>query len=223
MRLLTTGLIAVLSMAPMALFAAAPVGLWLSEERTAAGMGQTLEFSSDGRLRLSQGLVIGQQWILQEQKKKRYIVQILDPATGERIRSIQLEVDLGSSPHLVETDLVTGEKFKMAFVSKGQQSEDPPFLGRWQFMLAKFGLLAVYEYTDDGWVWLRAPISAELGTYQMQGDLIIPQWPGEYPPLVEIVSDGRTLIATTPEGTRKRFLPPKILETLTSRPTDPRK
>jgi len=186
-------------------------------------MGQTLEFSSDGRIRLSQGVVIGQQWILQEREKKHSIVQILDPATGDRIRSVQLEVDLGKGRHLIETDLVTGEKFKMAFVSKGQQSEDPPFLGRWQFMLAKFGILAVYEYTDDGWVWLRAPISAELGTYRMEGDRIIPQWPGEYPPLIEIVSDGRTLIATTPEGTQTRFLPPKILETLTSRSADPRK
>ncbi len=51
--------------------------------------------------------------------------------------------------HLIETDLVTGEKFKMDFVSKGQQSKDPPFLGRWQFMLAKFGIL-LEEATAGG-------------------------------------------------------------------------
>jgi len=35
------------------------VGQWLSERRTPAGIGKTLELSSDGRIRLSQGLVIG--------------------------------------------------------------------------------------------------------------------------------------------------------------------
>jgi len=56
----------------------------------------------------------------------------------------------------------------------------------------------------------------------MEGNTIIPQWPGDYPPLIEIISDGRTLVATTPEGRRERFLPPKALEMLTSRSSDPR-
>lgn len=222
MRISTTVLLLVLfSTAHRPLAAQSLVGLWLSEERSESGMGQTLEFSDDGRIRLSQGIVIGEQWTLQERKKKGYIVQFIDPATGDRIRSVRLEINAGRD--LIETDLATGDEFKMAFVSKGQQSDDPPFLGRWQFMLARFGILAVYEYTDDGWVWLRAPISAEIGTFQRVGDKIIPQWPGQYPPLVEIVTDGRTLIATTPGGARMRFLPPKILASLTSRPVDPRR
>ena len=221
MRHLTIGLVLLLLTGHVSLSAESPVGLWLSEERTEAGIGKTLEFSSDGRIRLSQGMVIGQQWVLQKRKKKGYIVQIIDPATREKIRSVQLEVN-EKVQELIETDLVTGERFKMAFVSKGHQDQGPPFLGRWQFMLPKFGLLAVYEYTEDGWVWLRAPIQADLGTYRMEGNTIIPQWPGDYPPLIEIISDGRTLVATTPEGRRERFLPPKALEMLTSRSSDPR-
>ena len=198
-----------------------PVGQWLSEKRTAAGMGKTLEFSSDGRLRLSQGVVIGYQWILEESRKKGDIVQIVDPATGERLRSLQLHFD-DRAGQLIETDLATGEKFKMAFVSRGRQEGGASFLGRWQFMLAKFGIPAVYEYTEDGWMWIRAPIQADVGTYTMQGDKVIPQWPGEYPPLVEIVRQGRILLATTPEGAQERFLPPKLLETLIQRPANPR-
>lgn len=223
MRRLISSSVLLLWTASLSLSAESPVGLWLSEKRTESGMGRTLEFSSDGRIRLSQGVVIGQQWTLQERKKNRYIVQILDPATGEQIRVVQLEADPEGTRQLIETDLSTGEKFKMAFVSKGHQKQDPPFLGRWQFILAKFGILAVYEYTDDGWVWLRAPIQADLGTYREEGHKIIPQWPGEYPPLIEIIHDGRSLVTTGPDGATERFLPPKLLETLTSRPVDPRR
>ena len=111
----------------------------------------------------------------------------------------------------------------MAFVSRGRQEGGPPFLGRWQFMLDRFGLLAVYEYTDDGWRWLRAPVSAEVGTYTIAGDEILPRWPGEYQPLVSIVRDGPILVATTAEGAQQRFAPPKVIETLTPAPADPRR
>ena len=187
-------------------------------------MGKALELSGDGRIRISQGLVIGEQWVVQEAKKKkgRYVVQILDPATGKRVRVVQLEVDESKGNLLIETDLTTGEKWKMAFVSRGQQDPDPPFLGRWQFMLQRFGVLAVYEYTQDGWLWLRAPIQAETGTYRQEADKIIPQWPGEYQSVLEILVDDRFLTTTSPDGSKERFLRPKLLETLSPRPTDPR-
>lgn len=199
-----------------------PVGLWLSEQRSAAGMGKTLEFSGDGRLRLSQGVVIGEQWILHESRKKGHVVQILDPATGDKVRTLQLQVDKKAG-QLIETDLESGEKLKMTFVSRGRQQSGPPFLGRWQFRLDKFGILAVYEYTLDGWVWLRAPVQADVGTYSIDGDKILPSWPGEYQPLREIHRDGKLLVAVTAEGRRERFAPPKLLETLSPRPEDPRR
>lgn len=209
-----------MSTAWIAVSAEPPVGMWLSENRTRAGMGKTLEFSSDGRLRLTQGVAIGHQWILQEKKKKRYIVQIVDPATELRVRSVQLEVD-DKAGLLTETDLVTSDKLKMAFVSAGRQEQDPPFLGRWQFTMTDFGIPAVYEYTEDGWLWLRAPIQADLGTYTMEGDEIVPIWAGPYPPLIEILHEGRYLLATTQEGAQERFLPPKLLEKLTPRTNEP--
>lgn len=198
-------------------------GLWLSEQRTPAGMGKALEFSADGRMRLSQGLAIGEQWILQGKKRKRYTLQILDPSNGQRLRTIQLEVDDHGDKILIETDLADDLKSKMAFVSRGEQEADPPFLGRWQFMLPKFGIVAVYEYTEDGWLWLRAPIGAEVGGYRLAGDRIVPEWQGEFPPVGEIQIVGQTLVATLPNGASERFLRPKLLETMTPAPANPRR
>ena len=187
-------------------------------------MGKTLEFSGDGRMRLSQEFMLGEQWTVQEKKKKgRYLVHIVDPASGDRIRTVQLDVGRRTGQQLIETNLDTGEELQMTFVSRGHQSQEPAFLGRWQFMLTKFGIPAVYEYTEDGWVWLRAPIHAELGTYTMDGDRIVAHWSGAYSPLVDIHYERGFLVATNPEGAQERFLPPKLLETLTTGISDPRK
>jgi hypothetical protein len=101
-----------------------------------------------------------------------------------------------------------GMEARLKLVSKGLQGDDPEFLGRWTGSVDN--VATIWEFTDDGFVWMRSPSRIGQGTYRIKGQKIVFEWGGKWPPVVSARIEGGKLVCKGKKKTdNKTFLTPE--------------
>lgn len=101
-----------------------------------------------------------------------------------------------------------GMEATLKLVSKGKQGDDPEFLGRWTGSLDN--VATIWDFTDDGFVWMRSPSRIGRGTYRIKGDKIVFEWAGKWPPVVSARIEGDELVCKgRKKNDNKTFLKPE--------------
>lgn len=185
-----------------------PDGFWISDDLTPAGLGATLRFTADGQVQATLGVILKLQWKLVEKLEDGYVLSFHNPLKPDDSSTVELRrVDWGEGRMILRS--TTGEMEAMLkLVSKGLQGDDPAFLGRWTGTINN--VTTIWDFTDDGTVWMRSPSRIAQGTYRIKGEKIVFQWTSQWPPVVSARIEGQRLIC---KGKKKRddktFLTPE--------------
>jgi len=183
------------------------MGSWLSELRREGGGGVTLEFTPDNRVHLALGIVLGAQWELKESKGNEFLIDLINPADPQDRISATIRVKQGRKTSMVVRSTNPRESWKHDLVSRGEQPEQPPFLGRWGFVIE--GVPGYRDIHQDGWMWIHADFQATEGHVHADGDRLLFEWPDQEPGLIEVRLEGESLVAVFDFGSEVRFLRPK--------------
>ena len=192
-------------------------GFWISDDLTPAGLGATLRFSSDGQVQATLGVILRMQWKLIEEIEDGYLLSFHNPLKPDDATTFELRrVDWGEGTMILKST-TGGMEAMLKLVSKGLQGDDPAFLGRWTG--AVNNVMTIWDFTDDGIVWMRSPSRIGQGSYRIKGEKIVFEWNGQWPPVVSARIEGQKLIC---KGRKKKdnktFLTPEAAMEWAMRP-----
>jgi hypothetical protein len=184
-----------------------PEGFWISEDLTPGGLGITLRFSSNGQVQATAGRVLKLQWKILEDLEDGYQLSLSNPYRPDDSSTVELRhVDWGEGTIILRST-TGGTEATLKLVSKGLQGDDPEFLGRWTGSIENVS--TIWDFTGDGFVWMRSPSRIGLGTYRMKGEKIVFEWPGKWPPVVSARIEGDKLVCKgKKKSDNKTFLTP---------------
>ena len=184
-----------------------PEGFWISEDLTPAGLGATLRFSSNGQVQATSGVILKLQWKILETLEDGYVISLINPYRPDDPSSVELRrVDWGEGMMILRST-TGGMEARLKLVSKGLQGDDPEFLGRWTGSVDN--VATIWDFTDDGLVWMRSPSRIGQGAYRIKGEKIIFEWGGKWPPVVSARIEGDKLVCKgRKKNDKKTFLKP---------------
>jgi len=170
--------------------AVAPIsGQWESAIRNKGGIGNILEFSPDGRVTQISAMMSDATWAIQgEWLKTTY--------TNEESGKLQdslVKIEYQGFDRFVEKDENDTEQGYSERIGNRPPS-DQPLVGEWCSLF--LDTLTTYrQFTSDGRLFVRLPVTVLRGTYTVSGDTlevnITGQPPGHYPFRIE---EGRLVI-----------------------------
>jgi len=184
-----------------------PEGFWISEDLTPGGLGITLRFSSNGQVQATAGVVLKLQWKILEDLEDGYLLSLSNPYRPDDSSTVELRrVDWGEGTINLRST-TGGMEATLKLVSKGLQGDDPEFLGRWTGSVGT--VTTIWEFTGDGFVWMRSPSRFGQGTFRIKGDKIVFAWAGKWPPVVSARIEGDKLVCKgKKKSDNKTFLTP---------------
>ena len=184
-----------------------PEGFWISEDLTPKGLGATLRFSSDGQVQATSGVILKLRWRILEELEDGHRLTLINPFRSNDTSTVELRrVDWGEGMMILRST-TGGMEATLKLVSRGLQGDDPEFLGRWTGSVDNVS--TIWEFTDDGFVWMRSPSRIGQGTYRIKGDKIVFKWAGKWPPVVSARIEGGKLICKgRKKSENKTFLRP---------------
>jgi hypothetical protein len=170
--------------------AAAPVaGQWESAIRNKGGIGNILEFSPDGRVTQISAMMSDATWTIQgEWLRTTYT----NEETGKLQESL-VRIEYQGLDRFVEKDDNDAEQGYSERIG-ARPSSDQPLVGEWCSLF--LDTLTTYrQFTSDGRLFVRLPVTVLRGTYTVSDDIlevnIAGQPPGRYPFRIE---EGRLVI-----------------------------
>jgi hypothetical protein len=164
-------------------------GQWESAIRNKGGIGNILEFSPDGRVTQISAMMSDATWAVQgEWLRTTYT----NEETGKLQESL-VRIEYQGSDRFVEKDENDAEQGYSERIGHRPGSESP-LVGEWCSLF--LDTLTTYrQFTSDGRLFVRLPVTVLRGTYTVAGDTLevnIPgQPPGRYPFRIE---EGRLVI-----------------------------
>jgi hypothetical protein len=181
----------------VALAAAAPVqaagapvaGQWESAIRNKGGIGNILEFSPDGRVTQISAMMSDATWAIQgEWLRTTYT----NEETG-KLQDSLVKIEYQGPDRFIEKDENDAEQGYSERIGD-RPAADAPLVGEWCSLF--LDTLTTYrQFTSDGRLFVRLPVTVLRGTYAVSGDTlevnIAGQQPGRYPFRIE---EGRLVI-----------------------------
>ncbi len=185
-----------------------PEGFWISEDLTPAGLGATLRFTANGQVQATAGVILKLQWKILEDLEDGHLITLINPFRPDDSSTVELRrVDWGEGMMILRST-TGGMEATLKLVAKGLQGDDPEFLGRWTGSVDN--VATIWDFTDDGFVWMRSPTRIGQGTYRIKGSKIVFDWAAQWPPVVSARIEGDKLVC---KGRKKRdnktFLSPE--------------
>ena len=181
---------------------AAILGQWESAERTPEGVGNILEFYSDGRVTQISASMADATYSVEADRLRTFWK---DPATGKVSEVETLILFEGNGRFLEKGDEATGENWSERVGAAPRSGS--PLLGQWCSLF--LDTLTTYrEFTRDR-MYNRLPVVTLRGRYSVSGDTLKvemqAQPPGEYPFRLE---NGQLVIRSR-NGSEKRYKRPE--------------
>src|SRR5262245_38161697 len=164
-------------------------GQWESAIRNKGGIGNILDFSSDGRVTQISAMMSDATWSLQGEWLKTVYT---NEETG-KLQESQIRIEYEGADRFVEKDENDAQQGYSERIGD-RSSNDQPLVGSWCSLF--LDTLTTYrQFTSDGRLFVRLPVTVLRGTYKVEGDAlqvdISGQPPGKYPFRME---DGRLVI-----------------------------
>lgn len=164
-------------------------GQWESAIRNKGGIGNILEFSPDGRVTQISAMMSDATWSLQGEWLKTVYT---NEETGKLQESL-IRIEYEGIDRFVEKDENDAQQGYSERIGD-RSSSDQPLVGSWCSLF--LDTLTTYrQFTPDGRLFVRLPVTVLRGTYKVEGDSlqvdIAGQPPGKYPFRME---DGRLVI-----------------------------
>ena len=181
---------------------AAILGQWESAERTPEGVGNILEFYSDGRVTQISASMADATYSVEADRLRTFWK---DPATG-KVSEVETQIEFeGNGRFLEKGDEATGENWSERVGAAPRSGS--PLLGQWCSLF--LDTLTTYrEFTRDR-MYNRLPVVTLRGRYSVSGDTLKvemqAQPPGEYPFRLE---NGQ-LVVKSRNGSEKRYMRPE--------------
>jgi hypothetical protein len=178
------------------------VGQWESVARTPEGVGNILEFHSDGRVTQISCSMAEADYRVQGD---RLITTWKDLATG-KVSEVETHVEFeGNRKFLEKSDDNSGDTWSDRIGEAPR--EGSPLVGQWCFLFLE-SLTSYREFTKDR-MYNRLPVVTLRGRYSVAGDVLTvtmqDQPPGEYPFRIE----NGLLVIKSRNGAEKQYKRPE--------------
>ncbi|MFY9552284.1 MAG: hypothetical protein WAU32_14135 [Thermoanaerobaculia bacterium] len=154
-------------------------GQWESAVRNKGGIGNILEFSPDGKVTQISAMMSDATWSLQgEWLRTTYT----NEETG-KLQESAVRIEYQGPDRFVEKDENDAEQGFSERVG-ARPPGDSPLVGKWCSLFLET-LTTYRQFTPDGQLFVRLPVTVLRGTYAVAGDTlevnIAGQPPGRYP------------------------------------------